>query len=247
MAPPNWMVKAEETATSGISTRISKAKEGPRDKKQKPGQKYVRTRARLPEDKTERAKYDLPSWVADDNFKTMLQVLFKTLANTQQRLRTLESVVADNFVMPSDKPPIAYGLAHAETYHKRALANKGKDGDLGPPAPHVFYAFCDSLLTTMDIGEVQKKGLQDLILDPLKNNPGEKASETVAVFQIKPCYDPEYHKVTLVAQNVHVRAAFVKAMNSVNDVRHYTAPAPASGQEDELQKWIEKLETMGEM
>ena len=48
----------------------------------------------------------------------------------------------------------------------------------------------------------------------------------------------------MVSQDIQVRAAVKKAILSQNGVKHYTAPAPASGQEDEIQKWIEKLESL---
>ena len=64
------------------------------------------------------------------------------------------------------------------------------------------------------------------------------------MFSVRPCYDADNHKVVMVSTNKSVRDAFRNLMVKIPDVKHYTAPAPASGQEDEVQKWIEKLESL---
>ena len=153
-------------------------------------------------------------------------------------------MVADNFVVPSDYPFVAAGLAMADTYHKKATGPDNED--LGPPAPQVLYDFAVAL-SPLDIGDVPRKSIQANIIDRLrKMSSVEHSTQVVAVFQIKPCHDTDFHKVIMVTGDNKVREALTAALSALSGVKHYTAPAPASGQEDELQKWIEKLEQMSE-
>ena len=148
--------------------------------------------------------------------------------------------MADNFVVPSKLAPVISGVAMAETYHKQATtANE----DMGAPAPQVLYAFC-SALTQLDIGEAAKVSIKTNILDKLQSLAKDRSTDAVAVFILRPCHDPAYYKVVMVSSDLMVRAALARALTNLSDVRHYTAPAPASGQEDEVQKWIEKLESL---
>lgn len=239
MTTPDWLVTVNDVEMAHTSAKISKASDGEhphKDKKARPA-RHVRARAKLPTSGPEAKNYTLPDWVGEDSFKQMISIMLKTIANTQQRIRVMESVIADNFVVPSKITPVTCGITAAEMYHKKATAGN----DLGPPAPHVFFAFCDALYRC-EIGEEPKDGLKREILDKIRTFTVDKASGIAAVFTIKPCHDPANHKVILVTQNVNVRAAFVKAITCLRNVKHYTAPAPASGQEDEIQKWIEKLE-----
>ena len=81
-------------------------------------------------------------------------------------------------------------------------------------------------------------------MQALRSAPMDQATKVVSVFLLKPCHDPASYKVIMVSQSPHVRDALSRALTSQRDVKHYTAPAPASGQEDELQKWIEMLESL---
>lgn len=245
MPVPAWMMKVEPTEQATTKAKLEQKAEGTREKKQK-SVKHVRHRARLPREENERKKYDLPGWVKDNGFKTMLMMMLKTLANTQQRLRTLESVVADNYVVHTDfgsngATPVPVAVAQAEAYHKKAIT--APDHDMGAPAPQVLYAFCESLIQC-DVGIGPRQEVQTQILDKLSALDPERATDAVSVFNVRPCYDNSYHKIIMVSQDIQVRAAVKKAILSQTGVKHYTAPAPASGQEDEIQKWIEKLESL---
>ena len=237
------MVQTDSNDHAQVKAKLVKnsdGHQGPNGKKQRPS-RHVRQRARLPTEGPDKAKYDLPHWVGDDSFKTMMMMILKSLANTQQRLRVVESVVADNFLVPSDIAPVAAGITQAEAYHKKAISSSGTN--MGPPAPQVLYAFCDSLVKC-DIGAVPKADIEEHILARIKMSTPDNASAVVAMFSIKPCYDPSSHKVVIVSQEPEARDALVRGLKAIPDVKHFTAPAPASGQEDEIQKWIEKLETM---
>ena len=176
----------------------------------------------------------------------MLAVMLKTLANTQQRLRTLESVVADNYVVPTNfgsngATPVPIAVAQAEAYHKKATTTS--DHSMGAPAPQVLYAFCQSL-SQCDVGTTPRHEINTYILNKLSALDPDRATDVVSVFSVRPCYDNTFHKIVLVSQDIQVRAAVKKGILSQHGVKHYTAPAPASGQEDEIQKWIEKLESL---
>ena len=242
---PTWLMKAADEELASVQQKIAQTVEGKKKQRRERPTKYVRARAKLPSG-AERANYDLPAWLSgpeSGKFKEMMLQVFKTLANTQQRLRVIEAVVADNFVVPSKLPAIAAGIAQAEVYHKKATSG---EADLGSPAPHVLYAFCMELLKS-ELGPAPKKAVTEDIVGRLTGLNKEEATEVVAVFLIRPCYDTEFHKITLVSQDASVRSAFAKGIKSQVDVKHYTATAPPSGQEDECQKWIEKLESMGVM
>ena len=117
------------------------------------------------------------------------------------------------------------------------------DDEIGAPAPQVLFEFCDAL-ALLDIGEQPKEDVKNHILAKLKSLPIHRTTEVAAVFSSRACHDPAYHKVVLVTQDVQVRSSITKALTNLRDVKHYTAPAPPSGQEDEMQKWIEKLESL---
>ena len=238
---PDWMMQVDTSDLAQTQAKLAKNSEGHmKEKKQKPS-RHIRARAKLPTDGPEREKYNLPQWVGDDSFKSMLMVILKTLANTQQRLRVMESVIADNFVVPTSIAPVACGVTQAEAYHKKAVSSPGEA--MGPPGPQVLYAFCAQLVKC-DIGDAPREDVKKNIIGKINNLPQDRASEVVAMFSVRPCYDPAYHKIVLVSQDPLVRDSFTRAIRAVRDVKHYTAPAPASGQEDEMQKWIEKLESL---
>ena len=242
MTTPAWLVKVGTQEQAPTQTKLSKASssESNKDKKQKPS-RHVRARAKLPTG-PDRAHYNFPDWVTQDSFKQMMMVVLKTLSNSQQRLRIIEAVVADNFVVPTDIAPVTCAITQAEAYHKAAISGNDTT-DMGPPGPQVLYAFCEAM-QKLDIGESPRIAVREHIIDKLKTLPQHRCSEIAAVFSIRACFDPSFHKIILVSQDVQVRAAFCKAITNISDVRHYTAPAPASGQEDEVQKWIEKLESL---
>ena len=239
MPAPAWMVETSLEDKSSTQLKINKASAGSKDKKQK-GSRHIRSRARLPTG-AESSNYELPEWIEDDKFKNMMVTILKSLSNTQQRLRILESVAAENFVVPSAINPVTAAVTMAEAYHRKAV--KGGE-DLGAPGPQVLYAFCEELVK-LNIGEQPQKDVKQFILNKLESLTATKASQVAAVFTVKPCFDPQYHKVILVSSDLHVRSTMVKSLTALSDVRHFTAPAPASGQEDEIQKWIEKLESFG--
>ena len=251
LKPMPWMCVVGDNDRAEISKKLL----GPKDsrgnqdgnkqaKRTKPS-RYVRQRARLPTG-PESANYELPGWIGDCKFKQMMLIVFKTLANTQQRLRVMESVNADNFVVPSKIPAVAAGVAQAEAYHKQATTTATSE-DMGAPAPQVLYNFCATLIKETDIGEEQRRLVMRDIVGKIQGLPKEKSTEVVAVFSIRACYDPDFHKIVLVSADPLVRVAFTQALKSVTGVRHYTAPAPPSGQEDEIQKWIEKLENVKDL
>ena len=62
-------------------------------------------------------------------------VCTRTVAS--QRVRTLESVCADNFVVPTSIAPVAVGVIMAEAYHKEAITNSSEK-DRGAPGPQVL-------------------------------------------------------------------------------------------------------------
>ena len=239
MAPLSWMAKIEPQDLTSTQDKIKKNSTGDRDKRQKKV-KYIRKRARLPQNEDELKHYKLPTWVGHDNFKQMLLQMLKSLSNTQQRLRILESVVADNFLVPSDKSPVIVGVAMADAYHKKAV---NSSDDMGAPGPQICFVYCEELVKC-DIGEEQKRLVKENILNKMEALPQHRATEIVSVFNIRPCHDPDFHKIVLVSQDPLTRSSFQAAMKSLSGVKHYTAPAPASGQEDEIQKWIEMLETL---
>ena len=171
----------------------------------------------------------------------MMMAILKALTNTQQRLRVLEAAVADNFILPSNKQCVIAGVAAAEAYHTTATTASGTK--MSSPAPIVLYDFATALIAE-DIGNKVKKGVQEKILQKIQSLSQDNSTEVVAYFTLRPCYDPTNYKVVMVSQSAEVRFAFTTAMNALDGVTHYTAPAPASGQEDELQKWIEKLESI---
>ena len=150
MTAPDWMVKMEVNDQSETQKKIAKAQSGDKAKKQKPS-RHIRTRARLPTSGPEKDYYNLPGWVVDDSFKGLMLQVLKTLANTQQRLRQLEAVIADNFVVPAAITPVVAGVTMAEAYHKRAISGSGDD--IGAPGPQVLYAFCEAMVTSCDIGD----------------------------------------------------------------------------------------------
>ena len=238
---PNWIVKIDVHEQAKIQTKLGNSEGHHQNKDKKPKQqKYVRARAKLPQG-PEAQQYKLPDWVVEDNFKVMMLTMLKTISNTQQRMRIMEAVVADNFMVPSTVPAVAAGVAMAEAYHRKAIS--GSKEDLGPPGPQVLYAFSQTLMT-QDIGAVFKEEIKTNIIDKINTTPQEQCSEFAAVFSIRPCYDTSYHKIVLVSSNAAVRSTIIKALSNVTDAKHYTAPAPPSGQEDEIQKWIEKLESL---
>ena len=239
-ARPNWMLKADVNAQADMQQKIAAKNEGHQQgsaKKQKPT-RHIRARAKIGADGD---NYTLPPWIDQENFKTMVLMILKSVSNSQQRLRILESVIADNFMVPSDLAAVAAAGAQAEAYHKKSISNSGED--LGAPGPQILYAFCEELRKA-DVGMDPKRTLKEHILDRIAATTQQKATELAAAFTIKPAHDPSFHKVILVSQDPLVRSTLTQALKAITGVKHFTAPAPASGQEDEIQKWIEKLESM---
>ena len=242
---PQWLLATSEEDQRAAQQKLTKAvdargKELPKEKKQARAPRHVRPRAKLPTG-PERSNYELPDWVGDEKFTPMMLVILKALANSQQRLRIMESVVADNFVIPTNLGPVAKAVAMAETYHKNATRDAVNSG---APGPQVFYAFCEALLLVEGSNTKVEKIVLQAILGELRDTDTSTATQFVSVFSVRPCYDPDNHKVVLVSTKQSVRDAFRNLMIKIPEVRHYTAPAPASGQEDEIQKWIEKLESL---
>ena len=223
-----------------ISNQAKNKENGPSEKKVK-YTKHIRARARLPVDPSERAKYELPEVIKDAGLKEMLLAMLKTIANSQQRVRVLESVVADNFMIPSEHPAVTAGVTTAETYQKTAIRTTDS---IGAPGPQVLYHFAAALLEHGGLSEVSKTNIKDHVLTPLQGAEQDHATKVVSVFSIRPAYDPQFYKIVMVSPDSKVRTSVTKALTDLKGVKHFTAPAPASGQEDEIQKWIEKLESL---
>ena len=251
MSKPEWMLTVDPKLHTQITEKLGKMgqtgspreeKLHPRDSKKSKTTRYIRARARLPTGTAEKANYELPDWVTDEKFRDMMLVVMKSIANTQQRMRVLEAVIADNFMVPSTNKAVVAGAAMAETYYQKAMTQEGSE--LGAPAPQILFAFSEALYKQCDVGEEARAQIKKNIMDKMTRIPSHRCTEVVAFFTLKPCHDPSLHKVILVTQDVEVRATLVKALTNITGVKHFTAPAPASGQEDEVQKWIEKLESV---
>ena len=236
---PNWMIKTDVNEQAEMQQKIAAKNDYQQGnaKKQRPS-RHIRARAKIGADAD---NYKLPQWIDQENFKAMVLMILKSVSNSQQRLRMLESVIADNFLVPSDLAAVAAARTQAEAYHKKAVSNSGED--LGAPGPQILWAFCAELRNA-DVGMDPKRLLKEQIMDRLAATPHHKATELAAAFTIKPAHDPSFHKVILVSSDPLVRSTLTQALKAITNVKHFTAPAPASGQEDEIQKWIEKLESM---
>ena len=115
------MLKADVNAQADMQQKIAAKNEGHQQgsaKKQKPT-RHIRARAKIGADGD---NYTLPPWIDQENFKTMVLMILKSVSNSQQRLRILESVIADNFMVPSDLAAVAAARAQAEAYHKKSLS-----------------------------------------------------------------------------------------------------------------------------
>ena len=108
----------------------------------------------------------------------------------------------------------------------------------------MMFTVCVALLDMGGLSERSRSAIKEQILQPLQGSQQEHATKVVSVFSIRLAFDPQFYKVVLVSQDQGVRAALTKALTDLHGVKHFTAPAPASGQEDEIQKWIEKLESL---
>ena len=234
--------------TLGITSVISKRRKkenGGREhrdiKKRQTTRNQTRQRARLPTDPSERKAYELPDFVSDHKpFKALLLQMLKSSANAQQRLRLIEAAVADHYLIPTECGIVAPTLAHIQNYRKAAAAEPGLHGR-GAPGPQVAFCMC-SHLVKMDIGQNPKEEIRTKILDKLASYKLEDTTCIASTCILKPCHDSDFHKLIFISPDGEVRSALRRGLTALSGIKHFSGPAPASGQEDELQKWIETLE-----
>ena len=255
--PPAWMATPDPHQLGHFTAKIREegaavangGRELNRIKRTKPApQRNVnrtRSRAQLPADPQEREKYELPRWASDAAYKSMMLTILKTSANTQQRLRQMEAIVADHYMIPSAIPAVAAALAQIDAYQKMVSKGPKPGGEShGAPGPQIAWALCNELKEQSNIGQEPKAQLLEHILTPISELPMEQAIEIVSTCSLKVCYDSAFYKLIFISHVPKARLALRKSLTSLTGVKHFTGPAPASGQEDEIQKWIEMMESM---
>ena len=201
------------------------------------GGPHIRARARLPDEPTARSYYDVGE--IPDGMKNCLLTMLKTHSNAQQRLRIVESTTADNYLVPSSHPAFITAMIQQEAYAEAVRKNPTTHGFKGA-AMQIFVALAEALLTC-EVGEKNRDRLKAINARIEKTTSPTKVHNFVSYLKLTQSHDPQYMKLVLVSADTEIRSAIQDTIEQIKDSTFFTGPAPPTGQEDELQKWITSI------
>ena len=193
------------------------------------------TRARATLSAQEKKNFDLSH--ESEELRTVLGLLLKGQANLFQRMRIVESAVADCFHIPAICPLVDLGNAAYEGYAQYVRENPKSEE--GPPGPQIYGAIMQGMFG-MDVGQVNKTWITTTIQE-MALTSSKLYATTVPFCRLRQCFDEDWYKLTIIITDTTTRNSFRKSMAQIPNVTHFTGPAPASAMEDSVSKWIQAL------
>ena len=174
----------------------------------------------------------------EDNQPALLISIVKGVLNSQQRVRTLEGVMQDVFLVKADNPVIKGLLAVQDDYYSQV--KESSNHALGDPVPYLWKELV-KLLMEQDIGRGNREALKALHTAIENMEVPAKAHDQVRVIALKPCYDQLNYKLTVVITDRAARQSITAAIGQL-DWDHKSTKPPPGPVEDDLEKWLQSLE-----
>ena len=232
--PPAWGLRRTTVSNTGSSTAAKE--ENPGKKHKSDGKQVYNRRARAILTQEDKSKYSL---VNDSDQQRFMTVVVKGLLNCSQRLRTIEGVLQDVFIIDSGHDIVKELAATMGTYQE-SCKQQGSGHDLGSPIPYLWSTLLEALIKC-DIGQQNRADLQ--VVKDIVDTSADPATvfEYCRHIHCKGCYDKKTHKLTLIIPDRNSRHAVVKAMNQLQVTHKATRPPPGPV-EDDLEKYLQALE-----
>ena len=108
--------------------------------------------------------------------------------------------------------------------------------------PHLWHALLGQL-TQEDIGGNNRNNVQAVLDTVNKLEYPDLVLQTIRHLQLKTCYNPSQSRVTWIIIDANIRTSMHSGMMQIQNVEHKASKPPPSGQEDEMEKWLQLLES----
>jgi len=194
-----------------------------------------RARARIQEE--DRGNFDASNF--PPALKLVLNTLLKAGCNDQQRIRTLEAVAFDVFMVPVNNPVVSALDATYRAY-QNIIQTSAPGTNVGACDGPNFVVMIKTLLEQGDVGGKNKEQLNKIAL-ALKDLDQIGLANYVKVCRMQEPKRENFVKITVSVVTSEWRLIVVSAFKAMSEVEHLPGRPPPSGLEDEMSKWIQAL------
>ena len=177
--------------------------------------------------------------------KGVMGVTLKAVLNLLQRMRDVESVVLDTFIITSDSKVVAV-LNTAMAEYDAACKKDGKGHNHGPPHPHMWLILLEALGTLPTTSTEDKAKLEAEFVKYKDTTEGNELAEavdpTVRLLKVVKTYSSDTKRIVMAA---HTNPAYGAVINTLKaaGVKRKTGRAPRGALEEELEAWLEQTFT----
>ena len=196
-------------------------------------------------DKTEGGGYSKDKkgkWIKsqDRNLHNLLNLLVKSNLQTHQKMRDLQGVMYDVFLVASELPAVKSMISAGQAYAQRVRATRENEGvatGLGPPHPQVWMALLE-VLKEADVGAANRQKLAE-VYERHNSLTVEQVCEEVRYCRQDTTFSSDRRRVTLsVTQDL--RPLLIASMTQVG-AEYRPGRPPVGGMERELAAWLPAL------
>ena len=174
----------------------------------------------------------------DPALHRVLAALLRSCLVSQRRIRDLESVTLDVFILPTDLPFISRMKRATSNYTQTRRTSP--ELNIGQPAQYAFEALLEGLaLELPDDSEV--KATLTATEVGFKAVSQEERQEVCRLCKLETCYKQNRSRLIINLTHFDTRRAAIKALNAHPAVEQKYGAAPAGATEDEMSKLLEAL------
>ena len=176
------------------------------------------------------------------NQQELLVTLLKSSPNLHQRVRTVEHAVMDTYILQS-KDELITVLAETMSAYQQKVRAAGAKHEMGSPTPYMLNSLVEFLSRpATDIGQANRSAMSAL-KSLLENMPApHNALEHCKHLTTKQCFNKANTKLCVICPNRETRATIHDSLLQLG-VEWKAEKQPASSLEDDMEKWIQALES----
>ena len=200
------------------------------------------TSGRKDKDKDKDSKRERAIKSQDRGLHHLLSLLVKSSLQSHQRIRDLQGVMYDVFILSADNPVPQAMVKAGQAYAHRAWqmrTSEGASSGLGPPHPQVWMAMLE-VLKDADVGAANKEKLQQ-VYDLHNGLTLDQACEVVRCCRQDSTYNSDRKKITL-GLSQDLRPVLIASMQQIG-AEYKPGKPPTGAMERELASWLPSLWT----
>lgn len=169
----------------------------------------------------------------------VMTTLVKQVLKLSQRERDISGTIFDTFLLPTDAVESTKMMEQTGAYGK-AVADKGKSHDYGPPHIWAYGGLIAALLSRgPSVGAMNYQKLTEH-MQRLETMTVDEKCDAIMYCRLDKTWVQEQRRITLAIRDPELRRVVLDSLVQSGATRK-TGRAPRSGMERELEAWLENL------